>query len=207
MSEARRSAAAAPGGGDPRAGRGEPLPAGTGLLGMWIFLAALGVFFAAAIAGYLAVRLRAESWPPPGMPALPAGLWLATALVLASSFTAETALRRIRAGLPSAMERHLAATLALLSAFLAVQAWNWWSLVQARVAAQPNLYAFTFFLLTGLHAVHVAGGIVALAAVTAKALRGRYGSGFHPGVRYSALYVHFLGAVWVVVFAVLYLFA
>lgn len=198
---------AAPRGGDPRAGREGPLPAGAGLLGMWVFLAALAMFFAAAIVGYLAVRLRAESWPPPGMPRLPAGLWVATALVLAASFTAEAAVRRIRAGLSSAMKRNLAATLTLLGAFLAVQIWNWCSFVRARFAAQPNLYAFTFFLLTGLHAAHVVGGIAALGAVTAKALRGRYGSGFHPGVRHGALYVHFLGAVWVVLFAILYLFA
>jgi heme/copper-type cytochrome/quinol oxidase subunit 3 len=46
---------------------------------MGLFLASLGVLFAAAIVGYLVVRLKAEHWPPPGMPRLPAGMWLATA--------------------------------------------------------------------------------------------------------------------------------
>jgi cytochrome c oxidase subunit 3 len=172
---------------------------------MWIFLAALGVFFAAAIVGYLAVRAGSESWPPPGMPPLPRGMWLATALLLGASYTVETALRRIRAGLPSALKRYLASTLALLLAFLLVQVWNWRVLLASEITARSNLYAFTFFLLTGLHGAHVLGGIAAVAAVTARAWKGRYGSGFHPGVHYSALYVHFLDGVWLVLFVVLHL--
>ena len=49
---------------------------------MWIFLGALGMLFAAAIAGFLVVRLKAESWPPPGMPRLPRGLWVTTAILV-----------------------------------------------------------------------------------------------------------------------------
>src|SRR4029077_3778329 len=60
-------------GGDPREARDGDIP-GAGVLGMWIFLATLGVLFVAAIVGYLVVRLKATDWPPPGMPRLPAGL-------------------------------------------------------------------------------------------------------------------------------------
>jgi heme/copper-type cytochrome/quinol oxidase subunit 3 len=65
---------------------------------MWIFLAALTVLFLAAIAGYLVVRLKASDWPPPGMPRLPGGLWLATLVLLAGSITIELARRAIRRG-------------------------------------------------------------------------------------------------------------
>ena len=193
-------------GGDPRRVREGTIP-GAGVLGMWVFLASLAVLFLAAIVGYLVVRLKATDWPPPGMPRLPAGLWLATFVLLAASVTVHLALRAIRAGKLTACTRWLAATLALALAFLAVQSWNWWGLIRLRLTAASNLYAFTFFMLTGLHAAHVIGGIALLAVVLAHSTRGRYGSGHHPGVTYAAMYWHFLDAVWLLLFAVMVVFA
>jgi cytochrome c oxidase subunit 3 len=174
---------------------------------MWIFLATLAVLFLAAIVGYLVVRLKAADWPPPGMPRLPAGLWTATALLVAGSVTIHRAWRLIRAGERSASTRWLGVTLLLGCAFLGAQSWNWWGLIRLHLTATSNLYAFTFFMLTGLHAAHVVGGIALLATVFARSRRGRYGSGHHPGVTYAAMYWHFLDAIWLLLFAVMVLFA
>ena len=193
-------------GGDPREARDGAIP-GAGVLGMWIFLATLTVLFLAAIVGYLVVRLKATDWPPPGMPRLPAGLWLATIVLLAASVTIHRALRMMRSGERTASTRWLAATLGLGVAFLTVQSWNWWGLIRLHLTAASNLYAFTFFMLTGLHASHVIGGIVLLAVVLARSYRGRYGSGHHPGVTYAAMYWHFLDAIWLLLFAVMVVFA
>jgi len=193
-------------GGDPRRVREGTIP-GAGVLGMWVFLAMLAVLFLASIVGYLVVRLKATDWPPPGMPRLPSGLWLATFVLLAASVTIHRALRAIRAGERAASTRWLATTLALALAFVAVQSWNWLGLIRAHVTAASNLYAFTFFMLTGLHAAHVMGGIALLAVVLARSIRGRYGSGHHPGFTYAAMYWHFLDAVWLLLFAVMVVFA
>jgi heme/copper-type cytochrome/quinol oxidase subunit 3 len=174
---------------------------------MGIFLATLAVLFVAAIVGYLVVRTKATDWPPPGMPRLPAGLGLATLVLLAASVTVQGSLRAIRRGQRTASARWLAATLGLSVAFLAIQSWNWWGLIRLRLTAGSNLYAFTFFMLTGLHAAHVIGGIVLLAIVLTRSARGRYDSGHHSGVTYSAMYWHFLDAVWLVLFAVMVVFA
>jgi cytochrome c oxidase subunit 3 len=174
---------------------------------MWVFLATLTVLFLAAIVGYLVVRLKATDWPPPGMPRLPAGLWLATLALVAGSVTIESARRAIRRGERTLCTHWLQATLALAVVFLAVQLWNWWGLIRVRVTAASNLYAFTFFMLTGLHAAHVIGGVVLLAVVLARALGGRYGSGRHAGVTYAAMYWHFLDAIWLLLFAVLVVFS
>jgi heme/copper-type cytochrome/quinol oxidase subunit 3 len=64
---------------------------------------------------------------------------------------------------------------------------------------------FTFYLLTGLHALHVIGGMVLLGAVTAKAFAGRYSATYHPGVTYAAMYWHFLDVVWLVMFVLIFL--
>ena len=58
-------------------------------------------------------------------------------------------------------------------------------------------------LIAGLHAVHVIGGLVCQVVVTVKAYRGRYWSLHHTGLTYSALYWHFLGGVWLIVFVAL----
>lgn len=184
--------------GDPRTGREGTIP-GAGVLGMGIFLATLAVLFIAAIVGYLVVRLRATDWPPPGMPRLPSGLWLATLVLLAASATIHRARHAIRAGALRTCKRWLAATLGLTVTFLCVQSWNWWGLIRLHMTAASNLYAFTFFMLTGLHAAHVIGGIVLLAIVLARTRSS--------GVTYAAMYVHFLDAIWVLLFAVMVVFA
>jgi heme/copper-type cytochrome/quinol oxidase subunit 3 len=68
-----------------------------------------------------------------------------------------------------------------------------------------HLYAITFYMLTGLHAAHVLGGIGALAVVLVRAWRGDYGWAWFPGVRHLATYWHFLGVVWLVLFATLWI--
>jgi cytochrome c oxidase subunit 3 len=193
--------------GDPRSAREGTIP-GAGVLGMWILLAALGVLFAASIAGYLVVRLRAPEWPPPGMPRLPRGLWITTLVIVACSVTIGRAVASIRLGRTGNTARWLQTTLGLGLVFLAAQAINWWALVTAHVTAQTkNLYAFTFYMLTGLHAAHVIGGLILLGVVIVRARRGRYGSDHHDGVTYAAMYWHFLDVVWVVLFGVLLIFA
>ena len=104
------------------------------------------------------------------------------------------------------LTRWLAATFGLGVIFVLLQTANWYGLALREVTARTNLYAFTFFMLTGLHAAHVVGGLIPLGVVLAKSVRGRYGSGYHPGVRYMAMYWHFLDVVWIVLFAVLVIF-
>jgi cytochrome c oxidase subunit III len=202
MSRPEDSRRLPPSEGGPQPERGEPVP-GAGRLGMAVFLISLSMLFAASMVGYLVVRFRAEDWPPPGMPRLPSGLWIATAVIVACSVTIHRALVAARRGQRSTMVRWLGATLGLGVLFLVLQAVNWWGLITARMPMQANLYAFTFYMLTGLHAAHVIGGLIPLGIVTAKARGGAYSATFHPGVQYSAMYWHFLDAVWLVMFATL----
>jgi heme/copper-type cytochrome/quinol oxidase subunit 3 len=185
--------------------RTAPVELSTGKLGMRLLIASLAVLFAASITGYIVVRTRAEVWPPAGMPALPSGLWLSTVLIVLSSVTMAWAVAGIRRDRQRPLRLGLLLTFLLGLAFLASQTVNWFGLVAANVRPGANLYAFTFFVLTWLHALHVVGGLVPLGLVTARAWRGGYTAGFHPGVEYTAMYWHFLDVVWLVLFAVLYL--
>ncbi len=184
-------------------GRSAPAPVATGLLGMKLLIAALSMLFAASIFGYLVIRARAPVWPPVGMPRLPSSLWISTLIIVISSVTMQAAARAARIGRQRALRWGMALTTLLGVAFLLSQTLNWFALVAANLTAKTNLYGFTFYLLTGLHAAHVVGGLVPLAVVTARAFRGRYSAAAHAGVAYTAVYWHFLSAVWLVLFAIL----
>ncbi|MBM3286565.1 MAG: heme-copper oxidase subunit III [Candidatus Eisenbacteria bacterium] len=180
---------------------------GAGRLGMWLLIASLSILFVASLIGYLAVRARAEQWPPPGLPPLPSGLWISTVIILLCSLAIETALRAVRRQSQGPFLRALLATFLLGIVFLASQALNWSGLIAAHAASHANLYTFTFFMLTGLHAAHVIGGLIPLGIVLRRACSGRYTAERHAGVGYCQMYWHFLGAVWLVMFCALLLFS
>jgi cytochrome c oxidase subunit 3 len=178
-----------------------------GMMGMYLLVTALGMLFAASVVGYWTIRSQHQPWPPPGFPVLPRTLWLSTALILLASVAIQRALSAARRGQQGAMRRALVLSLALGVAFLASQSTAWWQVVGQITQASENAgpYLKLFYVLTGLHAAHVLVGLVTLAVVTGRAFRGRYTSSRHSGIRYSAVYWHFLDAVWCVLFVVVYL--
>jgi cytochrome c oxidase subunit III len=169
-------------------------------MGFTLFLVSLGMLFAASMVGFLVIRVRADAWPPAGVPGLPVGLWIGTGILLVSSVTAHGALRSARAGNSAAVGPALAVTWALGALFLTIQIVNWLGLMAAEMTAGSSLYGFTFYMLTGLHGAHVIGGLIPVAVVTAKAFRGAYTADEHRGVTYAAMYWHFLDGIWLVMF-------
>ena len=166
---------------------------------MRLLLLSLGILFAAGLAGYLIIRLRADVWPPPGSPELPGGLWVSTAILAVLSAVLVMAVSRARAGRPSETARLLAAATALGAAFLVAQAANW---LRLEAGGERTMLVFGFWMLTVLHALHVLGGLVPLAIATARAARGRYLNDPEP-VELVASYWHFLGLTWLAIFAAL----
>lgn len=171
-----------------------------GQLGMRLFLLSLTVLFAASMVGIVVVRAKAAAWPPAGAPQLPAGLWLSTGLILLSSWTMSAACRSFARGAGTVAARYLLATTLLAFVFLANQTLAWKALWPAFGVRAAALYAFSFLLLTLLHALHVVGGVVSLGVVTWKARRATLSS---QGLSYAAMYWHFLTVVWLVIFALL----
>ena len=172
-------------------------------MGMWLFIASLTMLFGASFVGYLVIRMRAPVWPPPGSPALPAGLWISTALLVVLSLVLALAQRAARAGHWESLARMLTVALLFAVAFLASQVGNWMRMASADALPQQNLYLWGFYTLTFLHALHVLGGLVPLTLVTLRARRGRYTTTDHEGVDLVAIYWHFLSITWVAILVVL----
>jgi len=180
-------------------GEGAATP-GTSALALNLFLLALGMFFAASIVGFLIIRSRQPEWPPAGSPPPPGGLWVATLVLLFASAAAQYALWEVRVGRQRGLKIGLGATLGLTVLFLVVQALNWGALAQQGLTPGRNLFGFAFYMLTGLHAAHVIGGLFVQTFVTGKAMRGAYSAAYHPGVRAVTVYTHFLTVVWMIMF-------
>jgi len=178
-----------------------------GMMGMYLLIVALGMLFAASVVGYFVIRSQHQPWPPPGFPVLPRTLWLSTLLIVSASMAIRHALGAARRGEQPAMRRSLAMTFALGVAFLASQSTAWCQIVGQVTQASENAgpYLKLFYVLTGLHAAHVLVGLATLGVVIARARSGRYTSSRFSGIRYSAVYWHFLDAVWCVLFVVVYL--
>lgn len=200
------------------------LPRGTGALGMWLFLITLSILFAASIVGYLVIRLTTlnaytnpitgevvrQAAPALGSIAVPPGLWVSTVVMLASSFTIHLAVRAIQQEKQEVFRRCLVVTAALAAMFLVIQTPSLWTLLNEHLAYQAQLredatlgllpYGMVFFLIV-IHALHLVGGIIPLGVVTRNAFRHRYDHESYNGVKYVAMYWHFLDIVWLCLFA------
>ncbi|MHC5005587.1 MAG: cytochrome c oxidase subunit 3 [Planctomycetota bacterium] len=178
-----------------------------GRFGMGLFLASVAMLFAASIIGFVVLRVTSEQWPD-DLPRLPWTSWLSTAVLLASSWTLSRGVRAVRTGDAASLGPALRMTFALGVIFLGLQGLSWWGwladLAGRLGASQADRFALSgFYVLTGVHALHVIGGLVPMAIVIRGAARGRYDADRYAGVQYCAMYWHFLDAIWIVLFATL----
>ncbi|ACL57335.1 cytochrome c oxidase subunit 3 [Methylobacterium nodulans] len=169
-------------------------------VGLGFFLAAVGLLFALLIGAY-GMRV------PPGAPRIqfdPWFVWLTTGLLGLASLALHvsgSAARRgerneVRAGL-------LVAGVATLG-FLSGQGLAWRLLWEAGAGRTPDAAGSFFYLITVLHGLHLAGGLVALACVTVRAMRETLPTRVAPSIGLCALYWDALLAIWLVLFGLLF---
>jgi cytochrome c oxidase subunit 3 len=173
------------------------------LFGLATFLVADGMTFAGFFAAYL--TFRAVNPLPAGSTyelelVLPT---VNTVLLLVSSFTFHRAGRHCLAGRTAASRTWLAITGGLGVAFLAGQMVEYFTLP---FGLTDNLFASTFYVLTGFHGLHVTLGVICIAVVALQARRGGRISAETPfGLEAAELYWHFVDGIWVVLYGLLYL--
>jgi heme/copper-type cytochrome/quinol oxidase subunit 3 len=177
----------------------------TAWLGMVIFLASWTMLFAALFAAYAVLRLRSPAWPPPDIPGLPLLLPGANTLaIVASSVALQSALRAARNGRAAAVLPAAVAALALGVIFLAGQAALWVGLWRAGLRPEGGPFPSVFYGLTAFHALHVVVGLFGLGFVAVRAARAAYGPTRHVGLRLWCGYWHFVGAIWVLMYAAIF---
>lgn len=174
-----------------------------GKVGMLTLIVAESAIFSAFIAAYIFYIGKSLNGPTPRqILALPI---LTTICLLSSSLTMHSAVTALRKGRIAGFAAFWFATLALGAIFLSGTAREWHRLIHREgFTITTNLFGTTYYSLVGLHASHVLAGLIVLAAVMVLTLLGKVKREHSDRCEVISLYWHFVGAVWVVVFTVVY---
>jgi cytochrome c oxidase subunit 1/cytochrome c oxidase subunit I+III len=170
-----------------------------------LFIVSEAGFFGVLILAYLLFNAT----PQPGPSARDLNLvktGIFSLCLFASSFTIWRSEANLHKGRQGAMAAWLAATILLGGIFIVGQGFEYWGLFKSGVSVSSNLFATTFFTLTGFHGLHVCVGLIALLIVLGLALAGDFVKGRAPALRAVGLYWHFVDVVWVLVLSVVYIF-
>jgi len=168
---------------------------------MYVGLGSLSVLFIASLVGYFVTRAQSTVWRDQTSPELPAGLWASSAVLLLLSLALRYGELGIRKNRHDRLVTGQGLAAIFACAFLALQLRNWLEVAGTRLAGPPkSLYEFTFYMLTGLHALHVLAGMVPLFVVLKHARARAYSSSRYEGVHLTRQYWDFLLVVWGVLF-------
>ncbi|MCX2724355.1 cytochrome c oxidase subunit 3 [Roseibium salinum] len=173
----------------------------TARIGLGVFLAVIGALFAMFASAYFE-RMGLPDWRSFPLPRL---LWVNTGMLIAGSVALQCALVDARGGAMAQARRGLVVAALSGLAFLAGQLWVWLQLVSGGLVVASGPAITFFYLLTGLHGLHILGGLVALASSMPGAWRqGESGrSRFLLRLELCTTYWHFLLGLWLVIVLVL----
>jgi cytochrome c oxidase subunit 3 len=168
-------------------------------IGLYTVLVTVAMLFSAFTAALL-VRRTGEDWIPVVWPPL---VWINTGVLALSSAAVELARDAARREASRDIPRWIAVAVALGLAFVAGQVALWHTLAQDGIVLSSGPHASFVYVLSGVHAVHVLGGIGALGWTYARARSGAYAASRDAGLAHTATYWHFVGVVWLWLFALL----
>jgi cytochrome c oxidase subunit III len=175
-------------------------------LGMWAFLASEIMLFGGLISSYVILRSGSAHMviPPRTMMGVPLAT-VNTFVLITSSVTMVLALAAIKAGEMDKYMRYLAATFGGGIGFLLIKAYEYNHKWHEGITISSNLFGSFYFTLTGLHAVHVIGGMGIMAYLMWAGAKGHQSAHNYDRVEAGGLYWHFVDLVWVILFPLLYL--
>jgi cytochrome c oxidase subunit 3 len=187
-------------------------------LGMWVFLTTEVLFFGVLFATYTIYR----AWYPDAFAAASHELhiWLGTintAVLITSSLTMALAVHAAQTGARRLLLTFLVLTMILGVAFLGIKGYEYYSgfverhLPGASFQFEPEhfqhaqIFFSLYFIMTGLHAVHMIVGLGIMAVMLWLSWRGTISSEYYNPIEISGLYWHFVDIVWIFLFPLLYL--
>lgn len=202
------------------------------ILGMWMFLITEILLFGGVFLGYVIYRVQFYQAFVTGSELLGQSIGgiehvpfiggINTIVLLGSSFTMAMAVRAAQLGHVSHLVRFLGCTLILGAIFLGFKAYEYthdwherlipginfdrarWTTPTAD-GRQIELFFIFYFVLTGLHAIHMVIGMAILSILWLKSRAGRYTAVYYTPIEVAGLYWHFVDVVWIFLFPLLYL--
>jgi cytochrome c oxidase subunit 3 len=174
-----------------------PIPAAK--IGLRIFIAIAASLLVLLVSAY-SIRMEMNDWRPPPQPAL---LWANTGVLILSSLALQWARVAAGRGNLEGVQDGLVVGGTAAVIFLIGQVLAWRELASAGYLLTTNPADSFFYLITAAHALHVVGGLVALAMAGMKLWRGVAMDRLRLSVELCATYWHFLLIAWIVLFSLL----
>ena len=186
---------------------GAPAPS-EGLPGdfaIWIFIFAEMLAFGVLFVAYAFTRAhQVELFNASQLELNRAAGAVNTLVLITSSYCVVRAVSAIRQGLQRVCAGWLTATVLLGAVFVAIKLWEFHAKFAAGISLDTNAFFMFYLLLTAFHFMHVLMGMVILAFVIAKALRGGYTAEEHTGVETGASFWHMVDLLWIILFPLVY---
>ena len=171
-------------------------------LTVWLFIISDAVTFGAFLFAYGYLRVATPNWVRPFESSSVINVIIMTFILITSSLTMLGAVDSAKAGdKPKAM-RFLYSTMFLGILFAALHIREWFELFARKITISSGVFGQSFFTVTGLHLLHVIGGVIAMLVVVALYSRERLTPGH---VETMGLYWHFVDLVWMFVVPLVYL--
>ena len=171
--------------------------------GVIVWLASELMFFSGLFAAYFALRAATPVWPPKGDTLEVTPVLVATILLVLSSVTMQMGVRRAVRGDKRGFLGWLALTFALGALFDGMQISDY---ATRPFALDQSAYSSCFYILTGVHALHVAGGLFGMILMAIRVAKSkRFGQRTIPAVEFLSYYWHFVDVVWIALFAAIFL--
>ncbi len=174
-------------------------------IGTIVWLSSELMFFAGLFAIYFTARAQnVGEWPtPPTHLNVPYAL-VVTIVLVASSFTCQYGVFAAERGDVFGLRRWYLLTLAMGTAFVLGQAFEYYELVHSGTTLSSSAYGTVFYLTTGFHALHVTGGLIAFVFLLARTKMSKFTPAQATAAIVVSYYWHFVDVVWIGLFAVIY---
>lgn len=175
-------------------------------LGLWTFLATEVLLFGGLFTTYIVYRIKYPKMFHEGHLKLDRVLGATnTVILICSSLTVALAIAAIRKGRQGQLRLFLCLTLLFAAGFLGIKYVEYGEKFSHGLYPGTDIFFSLYFMMTGLHGLHVIGGMAVLAAMAVLAGKGRFTAGYHTPVEISGLYWHFVDLVWIYLFPMFYL--
>lgn len=190
----------------------------TATLGMWVFLATEVLLFGALFAAFAIYRMYYTQGFLEGSRGMTLGIGTVnTAILIASTLTMSLAIQAISQGRQMRTYVLLLVTAAIGMIFLALKFTEYflhyqehkvpgiWFESKQPEAGPEQLFFIFYFVMTGLHAIHLSIGIGLVTTVAIRTALGRFDANYHTAVDVVGLYWHFIDIIWGFLYAIFYL--
>jgi cytochrome c oxidase subunit 3 len=188
------------------------------ILGMWVFLVTEVMFFGGLFLAYIVYRtMYPLAWEKSSQELNVILGGINTAVLICSSLTMALAVRSAQVGSRRGQIVNLILTMIFGSTFLVIKYFEYAAKFEHHLVPGPHfgptpalpfgsqIFFSLYFIMTGIHALHMVVGLGLMSVMLTMAWRGRFGPDYYGPIEVSGLYWHFVDIVWIFLFPLLYL--